>query len=124
MFTVEKFCKLYPGALMCLYGKGYGLGIQSGGKYRKDVSFVMFDVKVGDWWLMRKDIEDVASKLAIDVAPIVGQGSLHEAVEYTKQGFKSQWGDFIAEGLVLRPQVPLFNRKGERLITKVKYKDF
>jgi len=38
---------------------------------------------------------------------------------------KSTWGDFIAEGLVLRPEVDLFAESGKkRIITKVKYKDF
>lgn len=123
-FTDEQLTEEYPTTSMCLYGEGYGAGIQKGGKYRPDPSFVLFDVKIDQWWLRRADVEDVASKLGLEVAPVVGKGTLHEAVEYTKQGFKSQWGDFTAEGLVLRPEVPLFTRSGERIVTKVKHKDF
>lgn len=123
-FTSELFARHFAGTKMCLYGEGYGAGIQKGGKYRSDTSFVLFDVRVEQWWLKRADVEDIAGKLGIEVAPVVGRGTLHEAVEYTKAGFKSQWGDFLAEGLVLRPEVSLFTRSGERIITKVKHKDF
>jgi hypothetical protein len=30
----------------------------------------------------------------------------------------------IAEGIVAKPWVPLYNKKGERIITKLKYLDF
>jgi hypothetical protein len=126
MFSNEQMKQVFMSGNVILYGEGFGKGIQSGGKYiSNDVSFVLFDVFVDNsWWLRRFDVEDVANKLDIAVAPVVGKGTLHEAVEYTKKGFNSQWGDFIAEGLVLRPSVPLFSRNGERIITKVKYKDF
>lgn len=108
-----------------LYGEGYGAKIQKGGgNYRQDNSFVLFDVMIGDIYLERHNVEDIAKKLGIDVVPIVGQGTIQEAIEYTKKGFNSQWGDFIAEGLVIRPEVELRTRRGDRVITKVKYVDF
>ncbi len=110
---------------VCLYGEGYGVKIQSGGNYIKDgVSFVLFDVKIGNLWLERENVEDIASKLSIKVVPIIGTGTLMEAVEMTQKGFKSQWGDFMAEGIVARPKTELLTRRGERIITKIKYKDF
>lgn len=42
----------------------------------------------------------------------------------TREGFTSTWGDFIAEGIVARPEVELFDRMGQRIITKIKYNDF
>jgi len=111
---------------VCLYGEGYGAKIQKGGgNYRPDgVDFVLFDVMVNGWWLQRKDVEDIAVKLGIKVVPIVGSGTLLEAVTMVKNGFNSQWGDFPAEGLVCRPAVELKKRNGERLITKIKCRDF
>jgi len=110
---------------ICLYGEGYGAKIQKGGgNYRQDQSFVLFDVKIDDWWLMRKDVEDIASKLSIDVVPIIGKGTLIDMVYTAKKGFKSQWGDFLAEGIVARPLIELKQRNGRRLITKIKHKDF
>jgi len=55
--------------------------------------------------------------------PIIGMGTLHEMVELAKTGFKSRWGDFMAEGVVAKPAVELKSRNGERIITKIKYKD-
>ena len=43
-----------------LFGEGYGPKIQNGGLYRDDVSFILFDVQVGDLWLERKNVEDIA----------------------------------------------------------------
>ena len=109
----------------CLYGEGYGPKIQKGGgNYRADADFVLFDVTVGDWWLQRDAIEDVASKLALDVVPIIGRGTLSEMIARVQAGFKSTWGDFQAEGIVARPSVELKARNGSRIITKIKHKDF
>ena len=109
----------------CLYGEGYGAKIQKcGGNYRQDQDFVLFDVRVGDWWLQRSDVEDVASKLGIDIVPIIGEGTLYDAIENAKQGIKSSWGDFQAEGIVARPKVELKTRNGHRIITKIKCRDF
>lgn len=111
---------------VCLYGEGYGAKIQKGGgNYIHDgVSFVLFDVKIGDWWLQRADVEDIAKKLGLKVVPIVGKGTLQEAIELTRAGSKSQWGDFLAEGIVARPSTELKTRRGDRIITKIKHRDF
>lgn len=110
---------------VCLYGEGYGAKIQKGGgNYRADQSFVLFDVKVGDWWLQREDVEDVGFKLSLDVVPIIGAGTLLQMVEKTRVGFQSIWGNFTAEGIVARPKVELKTRSGSRIITKIKVKDF
>lgn len=108
-----------------LYGEGYGAKIQKGGgNYRQDQDFVLFDVRVGPWWLQRADVEDVAQKLGLDVVPIIGEGTLLDAVAWAKRGIKSTWGDFEAEGIVARPKTELNSRAGHRLITKIKCRDF
>ena len=107
-----------------LYGEGYGGKIQKGSKYRVDQSFVLFDVKVGEWWLQRKDVEDIAEKLKIDIVPILGEGTLQDMVNFCKQGIISSWGDFQAEGYVARPVTELKARNGQRIITKIKCRDF
>lgn len=110
---------------VCLYGEGYGGKIQKGGgRYGVEQRFVLFDVKIGDWWLQRKDVEDIAGKLSLDVVPIIGEGTLPEMVEMARAGIKSRWGDFEAEGIVARPETELIARNGQRLITKIKTRDF
>lgn len=109
-----------------LYGEGYGAGIQrGGGDYRSDQDFVLFDVRVGDWWLQRHDVEDVAQKLGLDVVPVIGEGTLYDAISMVKSDrFTSCWGNFEAEGIVARPKTELFTRGGTRIITKIKCRDF
>jgi hypothetical protein len=108
-----------------LFGEGYGAKIQKGGgNYASTQEFILFDVKVGDWYLRREDIEDVAQKFSLEVVPIVATGKLEDGVKLVKDGLKSHWGDFIAEGVVAKPVVDLFTRKGDRILTKIKAEDF
>lgn len=111
---------------MTLYGEGYGAKIQKGGgNYNSETcDFVMFDVRCSDLWLLRDNVLDIGAKLEVDVVPRVGSGTLTEAVRFTAEGFKSSWGDFQAEGLILRLEPILCNRFGNRIIAKVKCKDF
>ena len=125
IFPVEKFKKEYPETEMCLYGEGYGVKIQKGGKYISyGVDFILFDIGINGFWLSRKNIEDIANKLEIKVVPIIGEGTLHEAIRMTKKGVTSTFGNFIMEGFVLRPKVDLLFQNGNRVITKIKHKDF
>jgi hypothetical protein len=120
----EKMHEMFPDGA-CLYGEGYGAKIQKGGgNYRADQDFVLFDVGVGPWWLQRADVEDTAQKLGLDVVPIIGEGTLHDAIRAAKAGITSTWGDFQAEGIVARPKTELKTRNGHRIITKIKCRDF
>ena len=128
MFEHDKLAGLFgleENTNICLYGEGYGEKIQKGGgNYRQDQGFVLFDVKVGELWLQRKDVEDIATKLSLDIVPILRTGTLSDMIKMTREGFSSQWGQFQAEGIVARPSVELRTRSGHRLITKIKCKDF
>ena len=108
-----------------VYGEGYGAKIQSGGQYRADQSLILFDCKVGPWWLSDENIADVAAKLGLETVPSYGTLTLNEAWTAVKDSrVKSRWENAKAEGLVGRPAVPLFTRKGERVIVKMKVKDW
>lgn len=111
-----------------LYGEGYGAKIQKGVNYiSNDVNFILFDVKIGKWWLDRESIKDIANKLGISAVPLMGYMTIPEAIEYVKKGFKSTIAenkDYDAEGLVLKAPCGLLKRDGERLITKIKTVDF
>lgn len=110
---------------ICFYGEGYGAKIQKGGGlYRPDQDFVLFDARIGDWWMQRAFLEEYAEKLKLDIVPIIFEGSLLEAIEMVKKGLKSTWGEFEAEGLVGKPKGDLLNRQGGRIITKLRCEDF
>ena len=127
-FTTEKMKAQFgeEPTEVCLYGEGYGAGIQSGGYYQEAKRFILFDVLVGSTWLERPNVEDVSSGLECPIVPIVWTGTLPEMVEYVRRGYNSIVAEkeHIAEGLVMRPSTELFNRRGERVITKLKYADF
>jgi hypothetical protein len=124
MFPAEKFSIFEKPA--CLYGEGYGPDIQKGGgNYCNDKSFVLFDILIEGWWLSRKNIENIALKMKIDIVPIRMIGTLIDMIDIIKTGdIKSRWGEFQAEGLVAKPQVELKARNGDRIITKLKLKDY
>jgi len=126
LLPVGLFAANYADSPLVLYGEGYGSKIQKGGgNYKSDgVDFVLFDVRVGDYWLRRADAEDVAAKLGLSVVPVVGHGTIIDAITMVKPGFRSRWGDFLAEGLVLRTPDGLMDRRGTRIVTKLKTKDW
>lgn len=126
---VEYFFKDKEPCPISIYGEGYGMKIQKGGgNYIKDdVDFILFDVKVGNWWLSRTSIEVIAKDLNLKIVPLIGYMTIPEAIEYVKKGFKSTIAenkDYDAEGLVLKTPNGLLLRSGERIITKIKTCDF
>lgn len=128
IFKSEQLIEIFPDTDVCFYGEGYGAKIQNGGNYIPDGNdFILFDIKIGEWWLKREDILGIAEKLDIDVVPVIGEGTLEDLVSMVGAGFKSkiaQNKDYIAEGIVARPKIELKARNGSRIITKLKYHDF
>ena len=129
----ELFEQKFGEKTVILFGEGYGPKIQSGGNYRPDVSFILFDVYIpeNDLYLKRDAVEDIAKCFDIDIVPIVGTGTLYEAIDYVKTKPVSEVSklyvvksDYVMEGVVCRPLVELRNRMGKRVIVKVKVKDF
>lgn len=128
---------LLPGII--LFGEDYGPKIQSGGKYRDDISFCLFDVRVGEWWLNWDNVENVAQKLGVTTVPVLcstNEGWLPTCKAELEDLFPT-WtlqgppGSLIAEhegtepeGIVARTDPLLFTRKGQRLMWKLKFKDF
>ena len=126
IFAVDKMSEHYFDMPMTLYGEGFGAKIQKGGgNYIKDdVDFALFDIKIDEYWLKRDDVVDIGHKLGLTIVPIVGIGTIYQAVAMVKHGLGSYWGDFDAEGLVIKPCVPLMRRGGGQIVAKVKTKDF
>ncbi len=107
-----------------LVGEGYGNKIQNGGLYSPTQEFILFDVKIAGNWQPRESIEDIARYFNIDVVPIVLEGTIQEGVDFVKTNPNSKIGTAKAEGVVGRPYVEMQDRAGNRLIIKIKYKDF
>ena len=61
------------------------------------------------------------------MVPYMGQFTIDEAIEFVRKGFKSTIAEnkeYLAEGLVLTSPYGIKNRKGERIIFKIKHNDF
>lgn len=137
-FLAEKLLAAFDNAKeteVVLFGEGYGAKIQKGGSYRKGMSFRLFDVSVGRWWLEPAAIADVAAKLNILTVPYLGE---IENFPRSADDLKTLLGNdgkstvaiqdggtgVRAEGIVARTSPMLFTRRGERLMWKLKFRDF
>ena len=107
-----------------LFGEGYGPKIQNGGDYRSDVSFILFDVLVGNNYQEREWVEKTAQMFNIDVVPIVLTGTIQDGIDYVMKHPRSTMGTAMMEGVVGRPMIELRDRRGERVIVKIKWEDF
>lgn len=134
-FLLQKLQELFPVGKfvlndlpeLILYGEGYGNKIQKvGNKYiPDDTDFALFDVRIGNYWLRREDVEDIGSKLGINVVPIVGTGNFVKMAHFlaTKPQSTIAEEELVMEGIVARPMVDLLTRSGDRIITKMKVRD-
>lgn len=97
---VEKLSEIFPdGDDIVLYGEGCGAKIQKGGgNYYSDQRLVLFDIRIDNWWLKRSSVEDIAKKLDLPFAPIIGEGTLDDMVHIVRTGIMSRWGGFSSRG--------------------------
>lgn len=122
----EIFESLFGEKEVIFFGEGYGVKIQNGGNYIDNVDFILFDIEINGNYLARKDIENIAKSFNLDVVPIVGHGTLEEAVNYIKTKPMSVIGKkkAVMEGIVVRPSIELNERNHNRVIVKIKARDF
>lgn len=116
---------------LVLFGEGYGAGIQSGGAYRSDKGFIMFDALVSTSRLPRRWLDDdivtkYADMLGAPRVPELGVMSLIAIVAMVRIGFESYCSQtpVQAEGVVARPLETLYDQRNDRLILKLKTSDF
>ena len=122
--TEQLFEQMFGEKEVILFGEGYGHKIQNGDDYRDDVSFILFDVMINDYYQPRAAVTGIAESFGIEVVPIVLVGTIADAVEFVKKQPKSTIGKADMEGLVGKPRVEMKDRAGNRIIVKVKARDF
>lgn len=123
----EIFEQLFGEKQVVLYGEGYGAGIQKGGgDYIDEKDFILFDVMVGNIFLERENVEEIAKSFNLKCVPIVPVKTITEAVEYVKSKPISQVGKCIKviEGVVGTPRHRIADFRGNRVIVKIKVEDF
>jgi len=108
-----------------VYGEGYGAKIQNGGNYRPDQDLIVFDIRIGHWWLRREEVHGITARLGLWTVPWMYSETLTQAIERVQEcRLRSCWTKVAIEGIVGVPAVDLFTRRGDRIITKLKVKDF
>ena len=124
----EIFEQTFGEKQVILFGEGYGGKIQKGGNYKSVEDFILFDVYMpdteGGLWLKREAVEDIAKAFGIDVVPVLLTGTLKDAEEYVKNNERDPLYNAPLEGVVGRPLYELKDRRGNRVIVKIKRKDY
>ena len=132
-FTPEKLRGVFDTTDFTLFGEGYGPKIQKGGgAYRADPSFRLFDVLVGHWWLEPENVAGVAQSLGVRIAPELGTistppttaGELAAIVDRSIVAAEDGGSGCRAEGIVARSFPLMLTRRGDRVMWKLKYRDF
>lgn len=126
--TEELFEQMFGEREVVIFGEGYGNKIQKvGHDYIPDgVGFIMFDLLIGDNYQPLDCALDCAVAFDIPYVPVIKTGPLSEAIEYVKEHHDSVLanGRCEMEGLVCRPACELRDRCGNRVIVKIKWRDF
>jgi len=113
-----------------IYGEFFGKKIQAGGNYDKDNNrFSIFDICQQGWYVPIDILYEYAEKLGLEVAPYIGQMTIDEAEQMVMAGFKTRVPDvsnpdYLEEGIVARPVVPIKDPRGKRIIVKIKTCDY
>lgn len=123
-----------------LFGEGYGAGIHHGGRYSSKMNFALFDVAVDEGctvcegkptYLSEAQVDATAERLGINVVPRTVDEfmTLDDIVDMVKAGFPSviadEWDpEFYVEGIVAKTVEPLYDNRGERVMFKLKSRDF
>jgi ATP-dependent RNA circularization protein (DNA/RNA ligase family) len=136
-FTFDKMNEVFEDSnYVVLFGEGYGPKIQSGGYYRKDQGFILFDIFCSGWWLNRSAIEDIATQLGIPCVPLLHDPN-HQYLWKKEDIVKFVQGKYLSdlalntsgeihemEGIVARSEPLMMFRKGGPIMFKLKCRDF
>ena len=113
-----------------IYGEFFGKKIQAGGNYDKENNrFSIFDICQQGWYVPIDMLTEYAEKLGLTIAPYLGQMTIPQAEEMVRNGFKTRVPnaanpDYLEEGIVARPVVPIKDPRGKRIIVKIKTCDY
>lgn len=116
------FEQLFGDTPVIIYGELYGAGIQKGDLYGP-LNFKVFDVLINDYYLTYEDAFNIADSLGYEHVPIVLVGTLWEGIKTVETRDKSFFSDAVLEGLVGQPRGYFKDRRGKRIIVKIKKRD-
>lgn len=127
LFERERIKEMFEGKKVTFFGEGFGEGIQNkvGPKYSSEPEFILYDIYIDGFWLSFDNVRNIGAQLNIRTVPRLGLFTIAQIVDMCFKGFPSIIGNLpICEGIVAKSPSGLFDRTGERIIFKLKYKDF
>lgn len=119
------FEQIFENKEVVIYGEGYGPKIQTGGSlYSDKPKFIVFDINIDGHYLKRANVLDICEKLNLDVVPDIFLGTIDEAKKFVSKHPSSTINEkHEMEGLVLELPLEIFDKNGNPLKCKVKYRD-
>ena len=137
VFTIEKFKeKFNESSSVTIFGEGYGHKIQEpmGSAYAgKDVRFCLFDVMIDNLWLERSNCEGIADIFGVKMPHIITKSiTINEIVNFVKidgvhrlsELARLNDKEIIFECVIARTDPILLDRSGDRVMWKLKVRDF
>lgn len=131
-----------PDVIVCLYGEGYGAGIQKvGTQYRAGKSIRLFDVTTSRyspmtpgmwsprWWRPWSTVQEAADVTGFKTVPVIDESlATADVLDLVRSGNlysytaldDSENGDLIAEGVIARTDPYLFTWDRQRVMFKLK----
>jgi len=127
-FTSDRLSRIEVTEEMILFGEGFGAKIQNGGRYRKEPSFILFDVWIDGWWLEFHNVMDIANKLEILHVPLIGEieeGNAIDCVALRGKSLIAEDPSLVIEGVVATSSpMMMFRNGGTPIRWKLKVRDF
>lgn len=113
-----------------IYGEGYGNDIGDEGRalLKDDYGFIVFDIMINGFFLEWNVVEKICEKLGLKTVAFVGEMTIFEAENLVRSRtlYSTLVPDnkLLAEGLVGRPKFDLYDKLNNRIITKMKVRDY
>ena len=129
-FTTEKMAEVFDltkANEVVLYGEGYGAKIQKGGgDYLDDQDFILFDIQIDGMWLTGESVTEFTDSLDIRRVPIVKTMPIWEIEAFVQSRPQSliSLEAKTMEGVVCRSDPLVLDRRGKRVVFKLKCKDY
>ena len=129
LFKLKEYFKDINSTII-IYGEGYGAGVQRGGIYSLEKNYRVFDIRIGEAYQDFEYVEKVCIDNQLNLVPInseVEEITYEECVESLEdfdETLIKEGSGGKPEGIVYKFEPVLLNKYGERLIFKVKHKDF
>lgn len=130
VFPRDKLERHFPDVTRAVFfGEGYGPKIQAcGGRYRKDVSFILFDVWIDGWWLEKHNVIEIAQQL--DIEHTINQNVLctMDVIDFVKShphSYIAEDPTLVMEGVIARSYpLMMFRQRHYPIMFKLKCSDF